>query len=257
MKTEEIIRIVDEICPPELAEEWDNCGWQVNPGRDETRRILTTLEVTGAVIDEACKADADMIITHHPMIFQGIKSININTILGKYICRLVNEGISVYACHTDFDKVTKGNNDYLGEILNLDHITALDDGFTRTGILRKPLKAADFVDYVRRGLGLNGLAVRWCGDPEKVISKAGWCTGAGFEFLSAAEEAGCDAFITGDVKYHEAREVSEGKRMVVVDAGHFGTEAGFGKNMAHILREKIGDEVEIIPAASIGDSFLY
>ena len=119
MKISEVIRITDEICPPELAEEWDKCGWQIKCGDGDVTGVLTALEITGAVIDEAVSRGANLIITHHPMIFQGIKSVDVNTVLGNYIIRLINNGISVYSCHTDFDKAEGGNNDYIGEALEL------------------------------------------------------------------------------------------------------------------------------------------
>ena len=133
MKISEVIELTDEICPPELAEEWDNCGWQVNCGDGEVSEVMTALEITSAVIEEAAAKGANLIITHHPMIFQGIKAIDINTVTGKYVFKLLEKGISVYSCHTDFDKTQGGNNDYLGEALGLSEIRVLEDGFTRTG----------------------------------------------------------------------------------------------------------------------------
>ena len=201
MKISEVIRITDEICPPELAEEWDNCGWQIKCGDGDVTGVLTALEITGAVIDEAVKREANLIITHHPMIFQGIKSIDVNTVLGNYIIRLVNNGISVYSCHTDFDKVEGGNNDYIGEALELTDVRCLDDGFTRVGNIKGDMTASEFAAFVCRKLNLGDRSVRICGDPGKRVKKAGWCSGAGADFADAAAAAGCDVFVTGDVRY--------------------------------------------------------
>ena len=255
MKISEVIKLTDEICPPELAEEWDNCGWQVNCGDREVREVMTALEITSAVIEEASSKGANLIITHHPMIFQGIKAIDINTVTGKYIFKLLEKGISVYSCHTDFDKTQGGNNDYLGEALGLSEIRVLEDGFTRTGELREEMKASDFARMVCERLNISPRAVRVCGDLDRIVRKAGWCTGAGAEFAKEAAASGCDAFITGDVKYHEARDAAEEGKIVVIDAGHFGTEVSFGENMAKLLSDKAGGKVKVTASKAIADPY--
>lgn len=257
MKISEVIRITDEICPPELAEEWDNCGWQIKCGDGDVTGVLTAIEVTGAVIDEAVKRGANLIITHHPMIFQGIKSVDVNTVLGNYIIRLINNGISVYSCHTDFDKVEGGNNDYIGEVLELTDVRCLDDGFTRVGNIKGDMTASEFAAFVCRKLNLSERSVRICGDPGKRVKKAGWCSGAGADFAEAAAAAGCDVFVTGDVKYHEAREAAEAGRIVVIDAGHFGTEASFGENMAVKLSERLGAGAKVFSSVAAEEPFAY
>lgn len=257
MKISEVIRITDEICPPKLAEEWDNCGWQIKCGDGDVTGVLTALEVTGSVIDEAVKRGVNLIITHHPMIFQGIKSVDVKTVLGNYIIRLINNGISVYSCHTDFDKVEGGNNDYIGEVLELTDVRCLDDGFTRVGNIKGDMTASEFAAFVCRKLNLSERSVRICGDPGKRVKKAGWCSGAGADFADAAAAAGCDVFVTGDVKYHEAREAAEAGQIVVIDAGHFGTEASFGENMAVKLSERLGAGAKIFSSVAAEEPFAY
>lgn len=257
MKISEVIKITDEICPPDLAEEWDNCGWQIKCGDGDVTGVLTAIEVTGAVIDEAVKRGANLIITHHPMIFQGIKSVDVKTVLGNYIIRLINNGISVYSCHTDFDKVEGGNNDYIGEVLELTDVRCLDDGFTRVGNIKGDMTASEFAAFVCRKLNLSERSVRICGDPGKCVKKAGWCSGTGADFADAAAAAGCDVFVTGDVKYHEAREAAEAGRIVVIDAGHFGTEASFGENMAVKLSERLGAGAKIFSSVAAEEPFAY
>ena len=257
MKISEVIRITDEICPPELAEEWDNCGWQIKCWDGDVMGVLTALEITGAVIDEAVSGGVNLIITHHPMIFQGIKSVDVNTVLGNYIIRLINNGISVYSCHTDFDKAEGGNNDHIGEALELTDVRCLDDGFTRIGKITGDMTASEFAVFVCRKLNLDERSVRICGDPHKHVKKAGWCSGAGADFAEAAAKAGCDVFVTGDVRYHEAREAAEAGRIVIIDAGHFGTEVSFGENMAGKLSERLGAGVKVFSSAAEKEPFAY
>ena len=257
MKISEVITIVDRLCPPDLAEEWDNCGWQVNCGDDTVCGIMTTLEITEDTIKEAEENGANLIITHHPMLFNGIKSVDVNMVSGKYIHRLIGCGISVYSCHTNFDKVSGGNNDYLAKVIDLTDVEILEDGYTRTGCLKETMTVSEFADFVKRKLGLKDCSVRVCGSPEKPVRKAGWCTGAGFDFAKNAADAGCDAFITGDVKYHEARDTAESGGMAVIDAGHYGTEVSFGKNMAEILTGRLPSGMRVFPSEKIADSFFY
>lgn len=257
MKTSEIIKAIDEVCPPELAEEWDNCGWQVNLGDDMAKGVLVTLEVTKAVIDEAVEKNCSLIVTHHPLIFGGLNSVDVNTVSGNHIIRLLREGISVYSCHTNFDKVGGGNNDYIGKLFGLENVSVLEDGFTRTGDLSSSVNAGELLELVCERLECSPESIRICGDPGKSIIKIGWCSGAGFDFAGSAKAAGCDAFITGDVKYHEAREISEEGGMVVIDAGHFGTEVSFRQNMSKILRERLGEGVRVIASESDEDPFLH
>ena len=133
MNLEELIEIIEEIAPPDTQESWDNSGIQVAAGPMEIQKVLTSLEITEAVIDEADEKDADLILTHHPLIFGGIKKVDYREMTGSFLVRLLNLGISVYSCHTPFDKLKGGNNDFLAELIGLEEIRGFSDGPRKTG----------------------------------------------------------------------------------------------------------------------------
>lgn len=244
MQKSKFVKIMEKICPPELAEDWDNCGFQVNTEFPELKRVLVSLEVTDAVIREAEEREADLIVTHHPMIFRPIKKVDYNDITGEYIQKLIKNGISVYSCHTSFDKMDGGNNDYLGEVLGLREIEAFDhdNGFCRKGITPRNVKFDEFASHAAKRLGVDRCFFNLVGDLNKDIYSVGWCTGAGGEFLQDAVREDLDLYITGDLKYHEA-QMAKAEGICVLDAGHYGTEVNFVDNMAEILNRKTNLEI--------------
>lgn len=241
-------RMIYEICPSALSEDWDNCGFQICFGEKEVRKVLVALEVTDAVIDEAVKQEADMILTHHPLLFNGIKAIDDKNIIGNHIIRLVQEQISVYSCHTDFDKLDGGNNDYFGKILKMNNISKIDgdvQGFCRKGVLPEEMTPEQLKKHLAKCLGIADEFIRVAGNPEKKIRECAWCTGAGSDFIETAFADGCQCYITGDLKYHEIQEADFYGR-TVIDAGHYGTEKIFTPNMAEKLRNLAGEKFQVI-----------
>lgn len=238
MNKKRLVEIIEEICPSETAESWDNCGCQIDIGRPdkEIRKVLVSLEVTDAVIDEAVTIGADFILTHHPLIFGAIKNVKESDVTGRYLIRLISAGISVYSCHTSFDKLDGGNNDYLGLRLDLENVRPFDrdNGFCRKGEAPFSVTFAEVIRMAEDALAMEQKEFRWVGDLTKSIETIGWCTGAGSEFLRDAAEDGCDLYITGDVKYHEAQMAKE-MGLCVLDIGHYGSEKIFAENMADML----------------------
>ena len=238
MIKDKFYRIVEQICPSELAESWDNSGLQLNSKYSDVNRVLVALEINDEVIDEALAENADMIVTHHPLLFRGVTCIDDNTAEGRYINRLIRGGISVYSCHTSFDIMEGGNNDYLGNVLGLAEIEAFEDEpICRKGITPLEIRLLDFVHRASQALEMSERHFRIIGDPERSICTVGWCTGAGAEYIAKAAAEGCDLFITGDVKYHDA-QMAKAMDICVLDAGHYGTEKIFIDNMAELLSRK-------------------
>jgi len=244
MKKNKFIEIIESVCPPDLAEPWDNCGFQVNTEFEDVDKALVALEVTDDVIDEAVDTESDLIITHHPMIFEGIDKIDHNDVTGNYIIKLIKLGISVYSCHTSFDKLDGGNNDYLGQVLELNDIVPFENGnlFCRRAVTPFEVTLAEFVHKAADALEISEKYFKVCGDPTRTIYSVGWCTGSGAEFIREACEEGCDLFITGDLKYHDA-QMAKALGICVLDAGHYGTEKIFVDNMAEILSRKTNCEI--------------
>ncbi|MGI6210988.1 MAG: Nif3-like dinuclear metal center hexameric protein [Anaerovoracaceae bacterium] len=239
MQKSKFKKIMESICPSELAEDWDNCGFQVNTEYTEVNKVLVSLEITDDVIEEAVENDADLIVTHHPMIFQPIRNVDSNDVTGSYLIKLILAGISVYSCHTSFDKMNGGNNDYIGNLLGLTDIEPFeeDNGFCRRGVTPFNVTFDEFADRLAASLGLDRKSLRLVGDRSREIFSVGWCTGAGAEFLPDAIREGLDLYITGDLKYHDA-QLAKAEGICVLDAGHYGTEINFVDNMASLLECK-------------------
>lgn len=250
MKLEKMITLLEEIAPSDTQESWDNSGVQLAAGPLEIRKVLLTLEITDAVIEEAAEENADMIITHHPLIFAGIKTVDYRNVIGSYIVKLLNMGISVYSCHTPFDKLAGGNNDFLAELIGLQDVEGFCadgtvDMIGRVGTLAKPMTLEAMHKFLAKKLKLKQSQIRAVGKGDMSIQKVGICTGAGADLMRLAMENGCQLFITGDVKYHEAQDAAA-HGLALLDAGHYGTEKSFAANFAKKLAEKTDGKIEIL-----------
>ena len=256
MKIDRIEEILNEICPPELAEEWDNSGLQLGFKDLDVKKILVALEVTEDVIEEAIKESCDLIVTHHPLFFGSFNQINEEVLPTKYAIKLIKSGIGVYSCHTNFDILPGGNNDYIGNLLGI-YILG-EKGFIRYGEMEKEMPLKDFINHIGEKLSLDKDSFRLIGAGhgndlnERKIKRVAWCTGAGADFIMDAFDINVEIYITGDVRYHEARTIEE-LGFCCLDIGHFGSEKIFTENMANILTDyfknglKDDDKSEAVP----------
>lgn len=239
MKMTEIQNVIETMSPLDLQEQWDNSGFQIILSDDEVNKILVAMEVTPAVINEAIMCNADLIVTHHPLIFDKLNQVNHNDIIGNMIVKLIKAGISVYSTHTPFDKCNGGNNDYLAELLHLCNVKVMDSdntGYCRCGFTEREYDIAEYIDKACEWLKIDKSFVSFAGDTKKRMNKVGICTGSGADFIEAAFKEKCDLFITGDVKYHAAQTARE-LGINVLDIGHYGSEKIFTENIALYLRE--------------------
>ena len=246
MTCSDLIKILEKKAPLYLAESWDNPGFLVGHRNKEIKTVLTALDVTDDVIKEAISLNADIIVTHHPLIFGSIKSVSDATPEGRKILALAENGICAYAMHTNLDTAFGGTNDTLAEILGLKDVEPLavscqqndiPNGLGRFGNLPEEMSFYDFAKLVKDKLNLKCVTV--VGNKEKNISKVGLCTGAGFEFIDEAKANGCDAYITSDVKFHEGQKALN-MDMCLIDATHYGTE----NIIVPVLRDYIKEETE-------------
>lgn len=249
MKADRFTEIMESIAPISTQEEWDNSGWQLKLSEDFSK-LLIAMEVTREVVEEAVAAGADLILTHHPLIFSGVKVIDVNDVTGNLIKGLIEKGISVYSTHTPFDIATGGNNDYLGKSLGFTHIRQMEGDFLnmcRMGeVTGEGVSLMELIDIAERALDVDSSFFSFSGDRDVVIKKAGWCTGSGSEFMELAINNGCQIFITGDVKYHSAQKAKE-LGINLLDLGHFATEKIFVDNVEAWLKDRLTNEkVEVI-----------
>ena len=254
MEKQQFLNILNDIAPLSLQEEWDNSGMQIDCGSKEVSRVLLALEVTNRVIDEAKREKCDMIVCHHPLLFAPVKQITPDFTVGSYILRLIKEGISVYAAHTCFDKAPGGNNDYLMKAIGCNFPEELAGGIARIGRLDKPVSFDEFISEVNAACGYEGLKIQ--GDSDREIRTFAVCTGAGGEYVYDAVREGADAYVSGDIKHHDAQAAKD-LGICLIDAGHYGTEWQFVPNMAAQLRADERFTAECLKSEAMANPFEY
>lgn len=226
MKISEICTFLQQKAPFETAEEWDNSGLLVGAPDAETDTVVIALDITDDVIDAALTVGAKLIISHHPVIFDPLRTLTADSI--PY--RLAREGIAALCVHTNLDKATDGVNDCLARRLGLQNVRVAADGMSRVGELSEVLTAEAFAAFVAETLN-TAVRVR---AGENAVRTVALCGGAGADLvLPLLGEA--DAALTGEVKHHEWLAVPRGKTLI--DGGHFHTEVAVIDQLADWLRE--------------------
>lgn len=257
MNADKLRKIIENKSPLSLQESWDNSGFQILFADRDIEKVLVSLEITEDIIEEAAEMGVQLIVTHHPLIFSPIKSICDDDITGNYIMNLITHRISVYSSHTPFDKCSGGNNDRLAELLGLKNISSMkedESGICRVGEVEKAVRAEELIHRACEAVGIDSRFAAFCGNLNSKVKRIGLCSGAGADYIKQAIDSGCDLFITGDVKYHQARFVSESRdKISVLDIGHYGSEKIFTANMASYLRENT--DLEIIESKAEKNPF--
>ena len=251
-----VAEAVSRLAPRRLAEEWDNPGLLVGEPSAEVKKIFVCLDVLDQNILRAIELDAQIIVAHHPLIFHAIKNVRADLPLGKKISRLIKNNLAVFAAHTNLDIAAGGVNDVLAEKIGLVDVKNFGDeefSLGRLGTLETPMTAEDFARHVKKVLNADSVRLVNAGDFQ--IKKVGLCGGAGAEFIQKAKFFGAQAFVTGDVKYHEAQAATE-NGIHVVDAGHFATEFPIVHVLANYLRGELKSfDVEIFEDTTAKDFF--
>ena len=245
MKSEEIIRLLERDYPLSCAEEWDNPGLLLGRRDREVKKLLVSLDITDQTVEEAAAFGADMIVSHHPLIFKGLKKIHDGDFLGRRILNLAERGIVCYAIHTNFD--VRGMADLNEQQLELQNTEVLlvtgekdgkPEGIGRVGELVRPMSLGELSGQVKKAMGLP--ALRCYGDPERVVSRAAVSGGSGRSVVPDALRAGAEALITGDIDYHTAIDAAA-QGLAILDAGHYGTESVFIPYMVKKLGKLLPD----------------
>ena len=248
--------VVNRVAPRRLAEDWDNPGLLIGDPSAEVKKIFVCLDVLDENISRAIELDAQIIVAHHPLIFHALKNIRFDLPAGKKISRLIKNNLAVFAAHTNLDIAEGGVNDVLAKKIGLIDVKNFGDeefSLGRIGTLETPMTAEDFARHVKKVLTADNVRLVCAGD--FLIKKVGLCGGAGAEFIQKAKFFGAQAFVTGDVKYHEAQAAVENK-IHVVDAGHFATEYPIIHMLANYLKDELKNfGVEIFEDISAKDFF--
>lgn len=253
IKCVDIISFMERLAPQELAESWDNTGLLVGNSEGNIKKILICLDITMASIDEAIAQKADLIITHHPVIFDELKRLNEQDFKGKQLNKLIRNNLSVYSAHTNLDYPDPGVNSCLADALGIHDVVMMGKGPGKCGMLEQKMSLDEFISHVKSSL--QAPLLRVVGHAPSGIRKAAVFGGSFDGDLQSVIESGADALVTGDLKYHAALDACEAG-LCILDAGHFSTEKVVLPYLARRLREEYPD-VEILLFQDENDPFTH
>ena len=245
MLCKEIIEIIERTYPKQAAMEWDNVGLLVGRTDKEVNKVLVALDLTDEVLAEAIDSNIDMIVTHHPLIFAPLKKITNEHFIGNRVVKLLQHDISYYAMHTNYDVL--GMAQLAGDMFGLNSTEALEvtdvesaEGIGRIGDLETTITLKDCCKQVKESFNLE--AVKVFGDMDKEIKRVAISPGSGKSMLKEALKKHADVLITGDIDHHEGIDaVAQGT--AIIDAGHYGLEHIFIKDMTEYLRDNLSEVV--------------
>lgn len=244
MLCNEIMQVIEASYPRDAALDFDNVGLLAGRAEKEVNRVYLALDATDAVIDRAIEAGADMLITHHPLIFSPMKKVTDEDFIGQRIVKLIRNDLCYYAMHTNYDVL--GMADLSEKILEIRQAEVLDEtmedsrgkkqGIGRVGELEKPMTLEECCVFVKHKLKLGSLKV--FGDMQKTVRRIAVSPGSGKTAVSAALRKGADVLVTGDIGHHDGIDAVE-QGLAVIDAGHYGTEYIFIEDMKRFFERKM------------------
>ncbi len=228
----EILEFLRSVAPLASAEKWDNVGLLIGDSSANVQRVITCLTLTSDVAEEAIRRGAQLVVTHHPVLFRPVQRITSENAEGRLLLGLIQAGVAVYSAHTAYDSARSGINQQLAKLLELREISPIrpleaDDADTdllgsgRCGVLPRPIQLKDLVGIIKQRLGVERL--QFVGNELMMVERLGIACGSAAEFLRDAHQLGCQALLTGEGRFHaalEARELGIG----LILAGHYATE---------------------------------
>ena len=247
MTVQTVLDYLWTLAPITYKESWDNVGFLAGRKDAPVTRVLVALDATAAVAEEAAELGCELVVTHHPLIFHAPKHVTDADPMTGTLLSFLEKGVAVISMHTNLDCAPGGVNDVLAERLGLHNVEVLEDGET-AGLLRagdsEPMELPAFAAFVKQRLSCPGLRYADGGRAVRRVAVGG---GGCSEFMELAAAAGCDTFVTADVKYHAFQE-AQTRGLNLIDAGHFETE----NPVCAVLIEKLAarfPELEVFPSA--------
>ncbi len=251
-RVKDICSLLEETAPRRLAEKWDNVGLQVGSLGGEIKKIMFSLDPCIEAVNFACSSGAQLLVTHHPLIFSPLISVHTDSFPGGVVALALEKKISLFSSHTNLDRAKSGINDALAEILELEDAEVLEDfeggegeGLGRIGGLKESLSLSAFAERVAQRLSAESLRI--VGSEETCVKRVAVVGGSGAGFALRARAMGADVLVTGDVGYHHALEASR-EGLCVIDAGHFYTEKAAFRMLAQRFQITVnskGWEIEV------------
>lgn len=239
MKIKEVLSHLEQKFPLSYQEDFDNCGIQCGDKEREITGVLVCFEMSDETIDEAIALNANLVISHHPlMLKRGIQKIEPTNRVGRILCKALENRMVLYSMHTNLDSAPEGVNDLFAKKLNLQNVSVLEPnekyfsapsegegkgcmvGLGRVGNLPAPMSAEKFLLSLKEIFGVP--AVRYYGDLEKPVQRVALCGGSGGSYIGTAQAAGADVYVSGDIKYHDFHTAD--RKMLIADIGHLESE---------------------------------
>lgn len=248
MKIKQVYDYIDRFSPFSTQCDFDNCGLLIGNFDDNVKKIGLALDITNDVIDKAIKQGINLIITHHPVIFNPIKSVISNT----PIYRLIENNISTIAVHTNLDKALGGVNDTLIEYYNLENVISPEilENLGRVGELKTSISVKEYAKIIKDNLNAKSVRFLDCGN---MVKKVAYVSGSGGSMMKSVLSLGVDTFITGDIK-HDQFVDAKNIGINLIEAGHYDSEVVVLKSLKKKLDEFCdGIDVVILESGSYID----
>ncbi|MBW2411508.1 MAG: Nif3-like dinuclear metal center hexameric protein [Deltaproteobacteria bacterium] len=241
-KVSDISAALENLAPQAMAEAWDNVGLQVGDRDREVKSIWVALDPTYQVVQAACRQNVDLLITHHPLIFKPLLSLDYHSAVGSILSLAVRHHLAIFAAHTNLDSALGGINDILAGRIGLHDIEPLAEfdadrqlgqdrslssgsdqrfGIGRVGLLDSEMDLNSLALKIKSILKLRYLKL--AGDPALAVNKVAICSGSGASLMTEFMASGAQAFVSGDLRYHDARDAEAAQRGLI-DIGHFASE---------------------------------
>ena len=237
LKVKDVTAAIEAFAPLSIQEKWDNSGLCVGSHDAEVNSVLLGLDCTEELVDEAIACGADMIVTHHPLIFSGLKHISPDDQVGAAVIKAIKAGISIYAAHTSADKVISGVSGAMAAKLGLTDVEILQEDGDGTGLgvvgnLPSPMSSEAVMDLVKGTFNLNVLK---CSRPlQGEIKRIAMCGGSGGSLIGAAKQSGAQLYISGDISYHNFFTSED---FMIMDIGHYESEIEIVEILFSLLKK--------------------
>ena len=238
MNCQEIIEAIEQRYPLKYACDWDNPGLLAGSREREVDTVYIALDATDQVVDAAAECGAQLLLTHHPMIFGRICSVTTDDYVGERLIRLIRDDISYYAMHTNYDVM--GMAELAADRIDLREREVLEEvlegeGIGRVGRLSCPMTLRECAEFVKEGFGLPNVKV--FGDLNRQVERAAISPGSGKSMAEPARSKGAEVLITGDIDHHTGIDMAD-CGLSIIDAGHYGIEHIYIGDMERFLKER-------------------
>ena len=244
VKVRDIAQVIEDFAPKELQESYDNAGLQVGDPDAKVSAVLLCLDVTEDVIKEAQERECNLIVSHHPLIFKGLKTLTGANNIQRIAIEAIKNNLAIYSAHTNLDSVWDGVSHELARRLSVKDLSILEPqpsnpkaGLGVVGNIQ-PLPKIEFLRKIKDTFKVAALRYS-AQSPSLVVRRVAVCGGSGASLISTAIKAKADILVTGDVKYHDF--TSFGDEIIIADIGHYESELCSREILSRVIRDKFPD----------------